>query len=99
MSDNQVNLSSVAGGVIIPVKAVPRASRTEIGSVVGGEVQIRVTAAPVEGASNAAIIEILSKVLHISKSQVEIISGHTARHKRIRVSGLTEDQIRTALGI
>jgi uncharacterized protein len=99
LSEERVNLSIAGGGVIIPVKAVPRASRNEIGSVVGGEVQIRVTAAPVEGASNAAIIEVLSKILHIGKSQVEIISGQTARHKRIRVSGVTEDQVRAALGI
>jgi uncharacterized protein (TIGR00251 family) len=55
-----------------------------------GSFKIRLTAPPVDGAANEALIEFLSKALDLAKSQVEILSGHTGRDKRVRISGISE---------
>ena len=49
------------------------------------ELHIRVADAPTDGAANDAAITLLAKMLGLSRSQVAIISGHTARHKRVEV--------------
>jgi uncharacterized protein (TIGR00251 family) len=58
-----------------------------------GSLKIRLTAPPVDGAANEALIAYLSKALGVSKSSVEIVSGHTSREKRIRISGINEEDI------
>jgi uncharacterized protein YggU (UPF0235/DUF167 family) len=49
----------------------------------------RIAAAPVGGAANIALLRFLSKALDIPKSQLAISAGHTSRHKRILVTGLS----------
>jgi len=60
-----------------------------------GSLKIRLTAPPVDGAANEALIKFLSDTLDLSKSQVEIVSGQTSREKRIKIIGMSEsDAIR-----
>jgi uncharacterized protein (TIGR00251 family) len=58
-----------------------------------GSLKIRLTAPPVDGAANEALIAYLSKVLVVSKSSIEIVSGHTAREKRIKIIGADEADV------
>ena len=50
---------------------------------------VRLGAAPVEGAANAALVELLAGVFGIPKRDVSIVSGHAGRLKRIALAGLT----------
>jgi hypothetical protein len=61
------------------------------------ELEVRVAAAPVDGAANAAVIDLLAKALGISRSQVTITAGHSSRHKRVEVA-LEAEEIRRRLG-
>ncbi len=70
---------------ILHVWVQPRASRNEVIGFQGGYLRIRVTAPPSEGQANRLLREIISEALGISVSRVEILSGHKARRKRIRV--------------
>ena len=58
-----------------------------------GSLKIRLTAPPVDGAANEALVKYLSDVLSVSKSQVEIVSGHTGRQKIIRITGMSEADV------
>ena len=49
---------------------------------------MRVTAAPTEGQANRLCREVLAEALEIPPSRVEIVSGHRARRKRVRVEGV-----------
>jgi hypothetical protein len=49
------------------------------------ELEVRVAEAPADGAANEAVVRLLAKALGTSRSEVEIISGATSRHKRIAV--------------
>jgi uncharacterized protein (TIGR00251 family) len=71
------------------VRVVPRASRNEITGVQGSVLKVRLTAPPVEGKANRALIAFLAGVLGVKKGQVRIVAGQRARTKRIVVEGLT----------
>jgi uncharacterized protein (TIGR00251 family) len=73
---------------ILDVWVQPRASRNEIVGFQGDYLRIRVTAPPSEGEANLLLREVLADALDISRSQVEILSGHKARRKRVRVYGV-----------
>ena len=84
--------AAVAGGVRLAVRLTPRASRNGIDGVVTGAdgrmaLQIRLTAPPVEGAANAALIAFLAETLEMRKADISIRSGQTARVKILHLSG------------
>jgi uncharacterized protein (TIGR00251 family) len=58
-----------------------------------GTLKIRLTAPPVDGAANEALVKFLSEALSVSKSQVEIVTGHTSREKRVKISGMSEADV------
>ncbi len=73
---------------LFAVRVVPRASRNEIVEVDGETLKVKVTASPRKGEANQALVNLLSKVLGVRKSRIEILSGHKARRKVVRIEGL-----------
>jgi uncharacterized protein (TIGR00251 family) len=80
------------GGVVIDVLVQPRARRVEVGPVVGdggGErLRVAVTAPPVDGAANAAVVEALAAAFGVPKRAVAIVRGETGRRKTVRIEGV-----------
>ena len=85
-------------GVLLSVKVQPRASANEIGEALGDELRIKVTAPPVDAAANAALLKILAQQLHCPRNRVDIVRGHTSRHKVIKLYGLTPEAVAEKLG-
>jgi uncharacterized protein (TIGR00251 family) len=83
-----VNVKQHAGAVTFDVLVQPRASRAKVGPVHDGRLKVAVTAPPVDGEANAAVIETLAKALGVSKTAVEVIAGATSRRKTVRVTGI-----------
>ena len=79
------------------VRVVPRAGRTEIAGVRDGAVVVRLAAAPVDGAANTELIDLLARTLRIAKRNITIASGERSRVKRVRIAGLTREQITACL--
>ena len=75
------------------VRLTPRADRNAIVSFEEGVVLARVTAPPVEGAANAALIQLLSGALGIRKSAIIITGGATSRDKRVEIEGVQQHEI------
>ena len=69
------------------VRLQPRASKNEIAGLQGVALKLRVTAPPVDGLANEAMVELLSKALEVSRRNVCIVSGHSSRTKVVEVSG------------
>ena len=86
-------LKETAGGTLLFVKLQPRASKNEIGAPLGDELKIKVTAPPVDAAANQALIELLAETLDCSRGKVELLRGHTSRHKTLKLHGLPADQV------
>jgi uncharacterized protein (TIGR00251 family) len=82
-----------ADSLLLSVKLQPRASRNEIGEPLGNELRIKVTAPPVDSAANEALIRFLAEALDCPKNKLELIRGHTSRHKTIQVSGLSPEHL------
>jgi uncharacterized protein (TIGR00251 family) len=74
-------------GIVLNVHLQPRASKNEVCGVHGDALKIRLTAPPVDGAANKLCREFLAGLFGVPKSAVEIISGDTSRHKRVRIAG------------
>jgi len=88
-----------ADGCLLTVKAVPRASRSELSGVEARGLRVRLQAPPVDGKANAALVELLAGALDVPRRAVTVVAGATGRLKRVRVAGLCAAAIRTRLGI
>lgn len=82
----------VEGGVLLAVRATPKASRTEVvGIVDAGDgrlaLALRIAAPPVEGAANETLIAWFAKALRLRKADVSFASGETGRLKLLRLAG------------
>ena len=95
MTADALDVRPVAGGVRVGVRVMPRGSRAAIAGVRDGCLLVRVTAPPVDGAANAAVIEILAKALGRPRRSVTIVAGHTARRKTIEIQGVSASDLRT----
>jgi uncharacterized protein (TIGR00251 family) len=78
-------------GVLLSVKLQPRASSNEIGEALGNELRIKVTAPPVDAAANEALVRLLAETLDCPRNRVELVRGHTSRHKTVKLYGLSAD--------
>lgn len=89
MSEHKFIFGHGIGGAALPVKVVPRASRNEIVGVgLDGALKIRVTAPPVEGAANEAVITLLADALGLPKSNIDIVAGLTSTTKLVSIIGV-----------
>ncbi|RJR32738.1 MAG: DUF167 domain-containing protein [Desulfobacteraceae bacterium] len=82
---------------MLKVKLVPRSSRNQIIGKEGGIYRIKITAPPVEGKANNALIEYLSGLLEVPKGMVLILSGETSRMKILGVAGLSAEELQRRL--
>lgn len=67
---------------------MPRSGRTVIAGERNGALLVRVAAAPVEGAANASVIELLAGVLGVPRRAVTIVRGEKGREKAVAVDGI-----------
>ena len=73
-------------GSALAVRVTPRASKNEIVEVLNdGTVKIHLTAPPVEGKANEALIKFLAEVLDVSPARIEVVAGASGRDKLISV--------------
>jgi len=86
-------LREQTGGVCLSIKLQPRAANNEIGEAMGSELKIRLTAPPVDSAANRALLEFLSEKLDCSRGAVQLLRGHTSRHKVVFVEGLNAETV------
>ena len=83
----------VADEVLLRVRVTPRARRNALDGIEGGVLAVRLAAPPVEGAANKALIAFLAEALGVSKSSVRVESGERSRHKRVRILGLSAEEV------
>jgi uncharacterized protein len=86
-------LRETSGGTLLSVKLQPRASKNEIGEALDDELKIKVTTPPVDAAANQALVELLAERLGCACSRIELIRGHTSRHKTLMLHSFTPAQV------
>ena len=68
------------------MRVTPGASRDEVKIVDDGPVQLRVTARPVDGAANDAVLRLLAAALACPRRDLSLLRGDSARIKLIGVT-------------
>ena len=81
-----LSIQNHASGLVFKVHVQPGASRNQVLGLHGDALKLKLTAPPVEGKANKACIGFLSEALGIPKTSIEIVSGHSSRHKNIRIT-------------
>ncbi len=81
-------------GAALTVRVTPRASRTSFGGVLeDGTVRIRISAPPLDGRANAALIKFIAKVLGVNRSRVEIVAGEKGLDKILSIIDLNAEEV------
>lgn len=78
----------------VPVRLTPRANADRIDGVVDGALKVRVTAAPVDGAANNALIRIVADALGAPRRRVRLVTGAANRRKLIEIEGTNPAALR-----
>ena len=84
-------------GTVLAVVAVPRSGKTRLDWIAAGAVRIRVAAAPVDGAANAALLRYLADALDRPRGSLRLLSGESSRHKRVLIGGLSRPELAARL--
>ena len=75
-------LRETKDGLILTLKISPNAGKNEIIKSADG-IKVKITAQPVDGKANKALIEYLAKQLKVPKTSIEIVRGETAKEKTL----------------
>jgi uncharacterized protein len=80
-------------GVCLAIKLQPRSSRNEIDQPLGDELKVKVTAPPVDAAANEALLRLLAETLGCARGAVQLVHGHTSRHKSVFIHGMEASEV------
>jgi uncharacterized protein (TIGR00251 family) len=71
---------------LVDLLVQPRAARTELAGLHDGRLKLRLTAPPVDGAANAALVQFLAERLDLPRSALSVASGSTGRRKTVSIN-------------
>jgi len=74
------------------IHAKPNARQNQLLTGPDGRWTVRLAAPPQDGKANAVLLAFIAEVFGVGKSNVELLSGHTAPFKKLEISGLSEDE-------
>ena len=92
-----IPVTESAKGVAFAIKVHPRARKNALTGTIGNALKLALTAPPVEGRANQAVIEFFADLFEIPRSSVTIASGETSRNKVVRVAGLGREIVERRL--
>ena len=79
------------------VRVIPRAGKSGVTGKRGEALLVRLKAPPVDGAANAELIELLAGLVDVPRRSVVIVSGERNRTKRVRIDGVSAEQLQSAI--
>ena len=88
-----LSLRATDDGVVMPVRVIPRSSRTVLAGVRDGRLLVRLNAPPIDGAANEGLIRLLAKQLGVARRRVRIVGGDRSRLKNVLFEGVTAEQL------
>jgi uncharacterized protein (TIGR00251 family) len=89
-----LRIDETRGGVRFAARVQPRAARSEIVGLHGDALKVRLSAPPVDGVANVALVELLADALGVPRRCVRIVSGATSGGKVVEVDGVNVENIR-----
>lgn len=94
-----MNIVETGRGVRFEVKVLPRSSRNKIAGELQGALRVKLTAPPVEGEANEALISFLAGIIGVPRKNILLVRGGTSRNKLVEITGVSQNEIRSRLGL
>ena len=92
-------IERTATGVRIRLHVQPRASRSELAGRHGDAIKVRLTAPPVDGAANEALLQFLAVRLQVPRSALSLVSGGSGRSKVVAIEAISPEDASRRLGL
>lgn len=92
-----IPLRTTPHGLTFSIKVHPKAKKNAITGLLGDSLKLSLTAPPVDGKANDAVLRFFADLFNIPRSAVTIVSGHSSRAKIVMVSGVSEEIVRGTL--
>jgi uncharacterized protein (TIGR00251 family) len=89
-----IPIQETAEGLTFAVKVHPRARKNAVTGRVGDALKVALTAPPVDGKANQAVVEFFADLFQIPRASVTIASGASSRNKVMRITGVAAEQVR-----
>lgn len=93
MTGVAVKARATGGALVVDIIVQPRARRAQVGPALGDRLRVAVTAPPLDGKANAAVIEALAEAFAVRRADVRILRGETGRRKTVAISGATPEAL------
>jgi uncharacterized protein (TIGR00251 family) len=94
MPRKEYHLHDGKNGSALAIRVTPRASKNSIKEIMaGGTIKISLTAPPVDGSANEALVRFLADLLDVSLSKVEIVAGAAGRDKLVVILGMDAQSV------
>jgi uncharacterized protein len=84
-------------GATFAVRVQPRGARTAITGTVGDALKVSLSAPPLDGRANEAVVEFFSEILCVPRAAVQLVAGERSRNKIIRIAGRTGAEVQRML--
>jgi uncharacterized protein len=84
-------------GATFSIRVQPRAARTAITGMMGEALKVSLSAPPLDGRANAAVVDFFSEILSVPRASVQIVSGERSRNKIIRIAGWSGAEVQRKL--
>lgn len=94
---DRLEMTDRAGAVRFSVHVRPRSSRSTIVGVRDGALDVALMSPPAEGAANEELRKLLSRVLEVTRRDVNIIVGVASRSKLVEINGIHPVAVRELL--
>jgi len=86
-------LHEQGGALLVDVLVSPRGSRNRVVAVHDNRLKIQLTAPPVEGQANDALVRFFADALDVPRAQVEIVGGAASRRKTVRLASIPAHKV------
>jgi len=94
-----LQITEITGGLRFEVRVQPRSSRNQVVGEQAGALKVKLTAPPVDGEANAALIDFLSGCLKLPRRDICLVKGETSRCKMVEIMGISRDEFIARIGI
>ena len=94
-----INILEKEGKVSFKVKVQPRASKNGLAGTMDDAVKLRITAPPVDGEANNAVVHFFADLFRLPQKEIGIVSGLSSRTKIVEISGITKEMALKTLNI
>ncbi len=95
----KLNIQELDNGVVFTARIIPGSSKTALCGLFDGMLKIKVAAPPQKGKANQCLVEFLARQLSVKKNAVRIVSGQTARIKRLHILGVSAETLSIKLNL